>query len=116
MTMADEINRLRATKMIHHKWYRAEYPDVILLDMASTEHYLRFGAAMGRNPNRNFDTKFYVAQNLGNGLGAQNPVLHFFDKGKNLPTKEVDHSADAAANLIDPVSYTHLTLPTTPYV
>lgn len=101
MSMKDKIARLRDTKMIHHNWYRESYPDVLDLKMASSEHYFRFGAEMGRNPNRNFFTDYYVSEHMGPESGSENPVLHFARQAKKVTTKERDHTRDATVQLAD---------------
>lgn len=101
MSMKDKIEALRNTRMVHHKWYRAEHPDVLALNMASTEHYFRFGAAMKRNPNPKFNTAFYAAENMSSDVDADNPVLHFVRHGKKATTREPDHTLDAAVHLAD---------------
>ena len=54
-------------------------------------------------------------------LGAENPILLIHDVGAGglsnaLPELIHDANAGGLINLRDTVSYTHLTLPTTPYV
>lgn len=77
MSIKNDQAKLRATKMVHHEWYQETYPDVFALKMASTEHYLRYGAAMGRNPNAKFDTKYYLSQAEKAGPVLENPILHY---------------------------------------
>lgn len=101
MSMKDKIELLRSTRMIHHKWYRAEYPDVFALNMAATEHYFRFGAAMNRNPNLKFNTAFYAAENMSNNADTDNPVLHFVRHGRKFVTREPDFTSDAKTYLAD---------------
>lgn len=101
MSIKDKIELLRETRLVHHEWYRSVYPDVLALNMASTEHYIRFGAAMGRNPSPNFNTNFYAAQNMGGDTRGENPLLHFVRQGRKAACREPDHSADAAAHLAD---------------
>lgn len=101
MSIKDEIVRLRATKMIHHNWYRSAYPDVLALKIAPTEHYFRFGAAMGRNPNPRFNTDYYSSEHMGPEAESENPVLHFVRQTGKIATKERDHTRDATAQLSD---------------
>lgn len=85
MKYEDGVERLRETKLVHHDWYHVEYPDVAELRMRSTEHYLRFGAAMGRKPNKRFDTKFYVKQYLEGSATSENPILHYWQNQHKHP-------------------------------
>jgi S-layer protein len=67
-------------------FYLDKYPDVLLgiaqKKVASAEaHWKEFGAAEGRDPNANFDTKAYFLNN-GDVLSAGvNPLTHFLEFG-----------------------------------
>lgn len=89
------IHQLRASKLVHHQWYHQTYPDVAEVDMKSTEHYYRFGAGMGRNPCRHFDTEFYVNTYLDGDLEGENPILHYLQNRTEIDTirpYDADHS------------------------
>ncbi len=79
--MTDPITRLRQTRQLHSNWYRARYPDVAALGMDPAEHYLKYGAMLGRNPGKNFDTRFYLAQNPDAAQSGMNPLLHYAEHG-----------------------------------
>lgn len=72
----------RSTKKIHNKWYLTSYPDVAALDMDSAVHYLRYGAAMGRNPSKAFHTQFYIDSYPDVAAGGLNPLVHYELHGK----------------------------------
>jgi S-layer protein len=93
-------------------FYLDKYPDVLLgiaqKKVASAEaHWKEFGAAEGRDPNANFDTKAYFLNN-GDVLSAGvNPLTHFLEFGaaegrSPSPTfvkkAQFDTAAYAAAN------------------
>jgi hypothetical protein len=93
-------------------FYLDKYPDVLLgiaqKKVASAEaHWNEFGAAEGRDPNANFDTKAYFLNN-GDVLSAGvNPLTHFLEFGaaegrSPSPTfvkkAQFDTAAYAAAN------------------
>jgi len=45
-------------------------------------HYLRYGAAEGRNPSLNFDTALYLAANPDVAAANINPLLHYIRYGR----------------------------------
>lgn len=82
LTLAQQVKAIKETKQIHSNWYRQNYPDVAALKMDPAEHYLRFGAMLGRNPGKSFDTKFYAEQYLVDTKNKVNPLLHYALIGK----------------------------------
>lgn len=100
MPFSEEIKILRSSKMVHHKWYQETYADAAALGMASTEHYLRYGAAMGRNPGKGFDTQFYLETYLDAARSELNPLIHYIQFGKQRGYKpkgtEAPHRAARA--------------------
>lgn len=77
MKLADEYKLMRATKHLHTKWYTEAYPEVAALGMEPAAHYRRYGAAMGRNPGKNFDTRYYVNTYPEVAESGMNPLLHY---------------------------------------
>jgi hypothetical protein len=68
-------------------------PDVAADGMDPAEHYLRFGWAEGRWPNRFFDTLWYGRQNNDVTKAGMNPLLHYMRYGEaegRLPHPLVD--------------------------
>jgi len=49
--------------MFDAAWYLERHPDVSAAGIDPIKHYLRTGAAEGRDPNPDFDTRWYLAQN-----------------------------------------------------
>jgi len=76
MTIDEQIALVRASKLMHPRWYARTYPDVAALGMDPVEHYLRYGAALGRNPAANFDAGFYRAAHPEAAAPGANPLLH----------------------------------------
>lgn len=73
------------------EYYLEEYPDLLGVD--PIDHFINYGESEGRNPNRYFDTSFYVEQNKDALLPDESPLLHFAKKGwKELknPSKDFD--------------------------
>src|SRR5690554_1870513 len=60
MDSTEQLKIIKNSRHLHRKWYRTTYPDVAELGMDPAEHYLRYGATMGRNPGKVFDTQFYL--------------------------------------------------------
>ncbi|TFL17145.1 glycosyltransferase family 2 protein [Jannaschia formosa] len=88
----------RQSRHVHGIWYAETYPDVALLGMEPAEHYLRYGAAMGRDPGKNFDTRFYVEAHPEVLERGENPLLHYVREGgaeKGWPTRPEDPERDA---------------------
>ena len=51
--------RLKPNPLFDSAWYLDNNPDVAAAGMNPLEHYLRFGHAEGRNPNRIFNVRWY---------------------------------------------------------
>lgn len=80
--MEDLVGFIRSSGHVHSAWYLEKYPDVAALKMNPAEHYLRFGALMGRNPGRNFDTRFYLAEYPDAAESGLNPLVHYLRVGQ----------------------------------
>ena len=64
-------------------YYLARYPDVAgHMDMDPIRHYLRAGAAEGRDPHPMFSTKAYRARSGDVRKSGQNPFVHWVTKGR----------------------------------
>ncbi|MFN3525824.1 MAG: glycosyltransferase [Paracoccus sp. (in: a-proteobacteria)] len=88
MTPAEQLRLIKSSKQIHTNWYKTTYPDVVELGMEPALHYLRYGAAMGRNPGKNFDTRFYLRTCPEAAKSGLNPLAHYVLHGraKGVPT------------------------------
>lgn len=94
MSFSKDLKLIEGSRMVHSKWYSEEYPDVAALKMPAAEHYLRYGAAMGRNPGKSFNTMFYRETYPDVAESGMNPLVHYVtigrDKGyKMRPEKSV---------------------------
>lgn len=84
------ISRLLATPLFDALWYLRRYPDLDpdlhLTPAEAARHYLRHGAAEGRDPGPAFSTSGYWAQvrAAGLSLGSENPLLHYLEAGQKL--------------------------------
>jgi len=70
------VERLRESGLVDVRYYRRNYRDIDD-KIDPVEHYVRHGAAEGRNPNDRFDTEFYLATNPDVASGTLNPLDHF---------------------------------------
>ena len=77
MNFEEQVKILKKANQVHGKWYRTNYPDVEMIGMDATRHYLKYGAAMGRNPQKWFDTKFYLETYPEVAESGLNPALHY---------------------------------------
>jgi hypothetical protein len=73
---------LNSSKQVHSEWYLEAYPDVAALGFDPAEHYLRYGAAMRRNPGKDFDTRFYLETYPDAAESGLNPLLHYVLHGQ----------------------------------
>ncbi|MGB6174940.1 MAG: hypothetical protein WBF43_01055 [Methylocella sp.] len=75
---------LRGKKMnplFDREWYLQQYPDVRAGELDPYDHYLRHGAAEGRDPSPLFDTDWYLQQNPDVRESGENPLVHFYSVG-----------------------------------
>ncbi|MFN3526969.1 MAG: glycosyltransferase family 2 protein, partial [Paracoccus sp. (in: a-proteobacteria)] len=82
MTPAEQLRLIKSSKQIHTNWYKATYPDVVELGIEPALHYLRYGAAMGRNPGKNFDTRYYLRTCPEAAKSGLNPLVHYVLHGR----------------------------------
>lgn len=68
---------LKVSALFDKSYYFATNPDVANYRMDPVIHYLRSGAAEGRNPNPWFDTTYYMSNHPGTISAGINPLLHF---------------------------------------
>lgn len=76
------VRQLERLGHVNEGWYHRSYPDAARLGLPAVEHYVRFGAAMGRNPSNNFDTAFYRDSVPGLAASGMNPLLHWLLHGR----------------------------------
>jgi hypothetical protein len=68
--------------LVQEGWYFRTYPDAARLGLSAADHYMRLGAAMGRNPSNNFDTRFYAQSVPGLAGSGMNPLAHYVLHGR----------------------------------
>lgn len=62
-------------------WYAARYRDVPKASVPPIEHFLNWGLAEGRNPNRWFDGAWYAEHYADVGASGMLPLLHYLQCG-----------------------------------
>jgi glycosyltransferase involved in cell wall biosynthesis len=74
---------IRASGLFDSAWYLETYPDVAARKVDPVQHYVRYGAREGRNPNRLFSSSWYLASNPDVAESGLNPLVHFVVHGAN---------------------------------
>jgi hypothetical protein len=64
-------------------FYLERYPDVRQAGTSPVGHYLRYGAAEGRKPNRLFEPEYYLSC-CPEARDSETPLLHFIKTGGRL--------------------------------
>lgn len=73
---------LEQSGLFDREWYLKQYPDVAEMKMDPIKHYLRYGAAEGRDPNAEFSTWGYVDTYPDVAAHGVNPFIHYVQYGK----------------------------------
>jgi GT2 family glycosyltransferase/glycosyltransferase involved in cell wall biosynthesis len=76
-----EEMRAAFASLVDTEWYRQAYPDVRAADIDPLDHYIRIGAAEGRNPNGFFDGVWYRMQYADAAAAGVPPLLHYLQVG-----------------------------------
>ena len=82
MEFSRQVEILRHSGLVHAEWYRQTYPDVAELGIQPVVHYLRYGAAMGRDPGKSFSTRDYLRAYPDVARAGINPLLHYVLHGR----------------------------------
>jgi glycosyltransferase involved in cell wall biosynthesis len=72
---------IRHSALFDADWYLAQNPDAGKTRLDPILHYLRHGAAKGRDPGPLFDTDSYLKQNPEVAKAGHNPLLHYLHHG-----------------------------------
>ncbi len=82
ISFSEQLKMLRASGEVHAGWYQRTYPDVGISGLHPAEHYLRFGAMLGRRPRSGFDPDYYLNTYPDVAESGLNPLLHYVLHGK----------------------------------
>ena len=83
MDVAEQHRLLKSSRELNGKWYLESYPEVAALGLDPVDHYLRYGAEMGRNPGRGFDTRHYTETHPDTAASGLNPLVHYVLHGRD---------------------------------
>lgn len=78
---ADDQARLEALGLFDAQWYRSRYPDVAGSVLSPWEHFLNYGAVLGRAPGPGFDPGEYLEANDDVARAGHDPLLHYLRRG-----------------------------------
>jgi hypothetical protein len=81
-TIHRRIVAVKQSGAFDEAWYLEKYPDVAQAGKDPVEHYLRHGAAEGRNPSPYFDGQWYVREYPDVAQAGVNPLLHYLSFGR----------------------------------
>ena len=86
------VRILQSSGLFDRDYYRAQNPDVAAAFVDPIRHYVRYGAAEGRNPSRFFETLAYVASHPELIHSGMNSLLHYVlrEGNKRLPGSKGD--------------------------
>lgn len=71
----------RINPLFDRAWYLNQYSDVENSGCDPYEHYMRYGAAEGRNPSPLFDASWYLERNPDVRAAQLEPLMHYFEYG-----------------------------------
>lgn len=74
---------IEGSGLFDQQYYLEAYPDVRASGMNPIVHYVRFGAAEGRNPSEAFNTSFYLSSFPDVASANINPLYHYIVFGQH---------------------------------
>ncbi|MBC7803462.1 MAG: hypothetical protein H7Y16_06245 [Candidatus Parcubacteria bacterium] len=78
---SDDVALAAASGLFDRSWYLARYPDVATERIDPVLHYMRHGAAEGRDPGPRFSTRWYLERHADVAEAGVNPLLHYLSHG-----------------------------------
>ena len=93
--MVRTVRKIR--KLLDPEFYLRANPDVAAARMDPFKHYVKYGAAEGRQPHPLFDPAHYRASCAAGTAGnnTENPLLHFLEKTGSWPNPHPLFDCDA---------------------
>ena len=79
----DDIEAIAQSGLFDREWYLRKYPYIASAGMDPIEHYLRHGAAEGRDPSPDFSTWGYLETYPDVAAHRVNPFLHYVTVGRS---------------------------------
>lgn len=77
-----DTKELRRSRLFDGVWYLSSYPEVAETGLSPALHYLRHGAAEGKDPGPEFSTKHYVSRHPQVLRTGANPLLNHLRTGQ----------------------------------
>jgi glycosyltransferase involved in cell wall biosynthesis len=77
----DEEQVCTQSRLFDREWYLQRNPDVAVSGVDPLTHYIRKGAAEGRDPHPLFDSDWYLQRNPDVAASGVNPLTHYIKKG-----------------------------------
>jgi hypothetical protein len=71
------VRIIASSGMFDAAWYLRNNPDVARTGMEPIRHFVRYGAAEGRDPSSSFNLRAYVSANPAIAAAGINPLLHY---------------------------------------
>lgn len=81
-TLRRHVKLVESSALFDKEWYLAQNKDVQQAGVDPIWHYLKFGAAEGRDPYPGFDTSFYLETYPDVAQSGVNPLVHFIKFGR----------------------------------
>lgn len=81
--LLDQARLVEQSGLFDKEKYLADYPDVQLQGLDPIRHYLKFGAAEGRNPSAAFNTRYYLETYPDVAQSGMNPLIHYAKFGRS---------------------------------
>lgn len=72
----EDVRELRASALFDGAWYLRTYPEVVTTGLSPALHYLRLGAAEGKDPGPEFSTTHYLGRHPLVARRKANPLLN----------------------------------------
>jgi len=78
-----DVATIEESGLFDEAWYYSNYPDVAATRISGVVHYVKHGAAEGRNPTNSFDTRLYRRLKSAVIEPGRNPFAHFIQHGSD---------------------------------
>jgi hypothetical protein len=73
--------QVRQSGLFDAAFYLRNSPDVAQCGLDPLQHFVRYGAAEGRDPGPSFDTQYYLQNNPDVAASGASPLLHYIQYG-----------------------------------
>lgn len=102
--MRGTIRAVAASPLFDAAWYLQNNPDVAARGEDPVQHYLRFGAAEGRDPGPGFRTSWYLKNNPDVAARGMNPLHHYIEHGQKEGRRPIGGGGHVAAKTSNKLS------------